>query len=289
MICPGCNKNVEDGKEFCDNCGTALFGPKSILLNEPELNTSMNKNNISSITGIDIKSISNNASVYTPLTSNVNNHETGASNEKKVKKFDIKNIILVIMSLVLIALVAYIFFRKDTKECEVCKEPVCKPCPTVDNKVPNTNGYKVSTSKYTFEIPTGAIYSEDEDFIHIRTNSLTMRVNPVTNGNVDRITAASYKSMYKDYAETKVIEDVINNKKLIMVTFNTGGAFYLHFYYQLDGGKLLYGEASSLVEKDITSQNVRKMIGSFVPKENSQVITYEPVGFDFNAVLSMLR
>lgn len=288
MVCPNCGKNAADDKEFCDNCGTALFGPKSILLNEPELNDSMNKNNISSITGIDINSISNNASVYTPLTSNLNVHNTGVSDDKGKKNLDMKNIIMIVMFCIVVILVVYIFVRGNGQKCEVCKEATCEPCPAVDNKA-NTNTYKVSTTSYTFDLPNGAIYSEDNGFVHIRTNSLTMRFYPVVSGNVDRITGASFRSMYSGYAETNVIEDIVNNKKLVMVTFNTGGAFYMNFYYQLDGGKVLYGETNSLVEKDVTSNTVKTLIGSFVAKDDVPTISYDASGFDFNAILSMLR
>lgn len=289
MICPNCNKNVADDKEFCDSCGSALFGPKSILLNEPELNNSMNKNNISSITGIDINSISNNSSVYTPFTNNMNSQETGADNHKKNKKVDVKLIVMIIMLIVIGLLISYIMFFNGKTNCPDTPQKECPTCPTVDCKNNSTNSYVVSTSPWSFELPQGAIYTETNGYVHIRSNSLTMRVYPVSTGSVDKITSASYKNMYSAYSNVNAIEDVINNHKLILVTYDTGGAFYVSFYYQLDGGKLLYGEANSLVEKDITSQTLKSIIGSFVPKDANPSFNYEASGFDFSSVLSMLK
>ena len=65
MKCPNCNKEVSNDKNYCEYCGSPLYGPRSINLNTFNNNaghSNINQDdNIKSITGIDINDIVKNS------------------------------------------------------------------------------------------------------------------------------------------------------------------------------------------------------------------------------------
>lgn len=297
MICPNCKKETSDSKNFCEHCGNALFGPQSIKLQDLGSSGFTSKDDIAKLTGIDINSISNDTSAYTNLESNsfTSKLNDNIIKPKKVKKekqekpekvksnknLDIKLIIIVILIIVIIILGMLLLLKKP-------KDDDCAP-PVSETPKVTYNGYKVTTPSFNFTMPITYAYSQRPNDVVIKNDNLSMVVyNSLADGKVDIVTSATVKEKY-DYSDAEVYEYILNNRKLIMVTYSDMGTNYMDFYYQFDGERVLYGQAQSHSKTVLTSSEVRNIIDSFEIRNNNDNLTFSVSGSNFNDILAILK
>ncbi len=292
MVCPKCGKNTPDNKDFCDHCGAALIGPQSIYLNEPNSSNKIDKNNISSITGIDINEISQSTSAFNDFNMSMQDID-GSKNKTEIKiKVDFKLILLFILILIIMALSIYIMKRPDdvsntassgSSNTEKCEDKVVTETKYI--------GHKVTTTNYTFTMPDGYEYNEHTNTgnVIIRGNGVEMIVYPTSTGRIDSITSGVVETKYKEYSDASIEETTLNQRKIYIVSYSTKGTYYFDFYYQFSGEKILYGQAKSSDKNKLTSTEVRNIISSFGIRQAYGNFNYDPSGFNQENVLSSLR
>ena len=292
MVCPKCGKNTPDNKDFCDHCGAALIGPQSIYLNEPNSSHKIDKNNISSITGIDINEISQSTSAFNDFNMSMEDID-GSRKKTEIKiKVDFKLILLFVLILIIMALSIYIMKRPDdggnTLSSGNTSSGKC------DNKVVTETkyiGHKVTTTDYTFTMPDGYEYNEHTNTgnLIIRGNGAEIIVYPTSSGRIDNITSSVVKTKYESFPDASVEETTLNQRKIYIVSYSTKGTYYIDFYYQFSGEKILYGQAKSSDKNKLASNEVRNIIASFGIRQAYGNFNYDPSGFDQENILSSLR
>ena len=287
MVCPKCGKNTSDYKDFCEHCGAALIGLQSIYLNEPNPNHKIDKNNISSITGIDINKISQSTSAFNDF--NVSMADTSDSRKKAdVKiKVDFKLILLFILMLIIFGLSIYIMKRPSNKLASSNNDKCENKVVTEEKYI----GIKVSTAYYNFTTPDGYEYSENvnTDEVVIRGGDAEIIVYPVASGRLDNITSNFIESKYSDYTDVKVEETVYNQRKIYFINYLIDSTYYIDFYYQFSGEKIVYGQAQASDKETINSKEVRDIITSLTIRQSYNDFKYNPSGFDYEKVLSSLK
>lgn len=291
MVCPKCGKNTSDNKDFCDHCGAALVGPQSIYLNEPNSSQKIDKNNISSITGIDINEISQSTSAFSDFNMNMEDID-GSKKKTEIKlKVDFKLILLFVLILIIMALSIYIMKRPDSKDKGSTSTTPAEKCE--DKVVTETKyiGHKVTTTDFTFTMPDGYEYNEHTNTgnVIIRGNGIEMIVYPTTNGRIDNVTSSVVESKYSIYSDAKIEETTLNQRKIYLVTYSNGGNYYMDFYYQFSGEKILYGQGKSSQKDKLNSTEVRNIIASFNIRQAYGNFNYDPSGFNQETVLSSLK
>ncbi len=287
MVCPKCGKSTSDNKDFCDHCGAALIGPQSIYLNEPNFNHKIDKNNISSITGIDINEINQSTSAFSDF--HVSMEDTNSDNEKsKAKiKIDFKLILLFILMLIIFGLSIYIITRPSSNNMSTNS----KKCDNTFKTVTEYIGHKVTTSNYTFTIPDGYDYSENTNTtdVVIRGNNAELIIYPIASGRLDNVTSASILAKYNDYSDADIEETVLKQRKIYLVSYSSNENYYIDFYYQFSGEKIVYGQGKSSAKDIINGTEVRNIIASIGIRQEYNNLVYDASGFNQENVLSSLK
>ena len=154
MKCPSCGKEVSENKSYCDGCGSSLYGPRSINLNDlGGGSNTIQSNNIKSITGIDINDIAP-----------IQNSGPAPVKRKKEKKYkapkqggvniNIGTIIFLLVIACLLIVCIYLFIQN--KKLKEEQKPLVTP-PAASECI---EGYYGITSTYAFLLPENWIYSQ---------------------------------------------------------------------------------------------------------------------------------
>lgn len=286
MKCPNCGKETSNEKDYCTSCGYALYGPQSILLNDTEINNNINKNNINSITGIDINSISQNTSAYTPENrpsfepEKKDDDPNYYAPEKKNSSLDFKWIIIIILLGTIILLVFLLINSKDDS-----KPSLSKPNDDPVQKV--YEGYKVTTTTYSFDLPKEYEYYAAPDSLIIKNKDYSLKVYPLSTGKIDIVTSSTIKEKYASYESATLSEQIINRRKYISVSYSENGNNYLDIYYQFDGERVLYAQGMS--PSALPSKDISNILSTFTINGNDNKLSFTDSTFVFDDVLSLLK
>ena len=261
MKCPNCGIDNNDSQVYCSSCGTSLFGPRSINLNSiGNESDNIKANDIKKITGIDINDL--------PI-----GHEAVTTPVKKKKEVHV-NVPVTILSIVTVILlilctVQLIFLKKDNKTV-LSDNTECKKC---NNSIEGIYGI---SSNFTFYLPSDWIYSESSNETIITNNDVSILVYGSNEGQVDRITAEKIKKQYQEdgFNDAVVREEVLNQRKIMYVTFNSNNIYFADFYYQYDSEKFIYGQMSSKSNEDFIDEDIKNILASLQleTRKNFQVV-----------------
>lgn len=274
MLCPNCGKSNPDDKDFCELCGAALVGPKSMILNEPNPENKIDKDNISSITGIDLSKINQSTSAFNDF--NISLADTNGNTGKKKKdpkiKIDFKFILLIILLAIIIVLSIYVM-KVGKKTCPVSS---------------SSGGYRVTTSNFVFTMPTDYEYSEHSinGNLILRNGDVELVFYPLANGVIDNVQIDSLKAKYTSYADARFNETTLKDRKAYIVDYAVNDYFYIDFYYQFSDGKILYGQGKSQDKNKVNSEEVKNIIGSFNQRPVSNKFSYNGSGSNQGSIVS---
>lgn len=292
MICPKCGKNTSDNKDFCDHCGASLIRPQSIYLNEPNSSHKIDKNNISSITGIDINKISQSTSAFNDFNMSMEDID-GSKKKTEIKiKVDFKLILLFVLILIIMVLSIYIMKRPDDKANNIVTNNTNnEQCDNNSASGQKYIGHKVTTTNYTFTMPDGYEYNEHTNTgnVIIRGNGVEMIIYPTSIGRIDSTTSGVVEAKYEDYSDVDIEETTLNQRKIYIVSYSAKDIYYIDFYYQFSGEKILYGQAKATEKNKLTSNEVRNIIASIGIRQAYGNFNYDPSGFNQESVLSSFK
>ncbi|MBE6147895.1 MAG: zinc ribbon domain-containing protein [Firmicutes bacterium] len=287
MKCPNCGKEVNESLSLCDGCGTSLYGPRSINLNELGGNNTIQSNNITSITGIDINDI---APIQSPPINN-NSFSLNDKNQKKEKsdlKINMGTILFLIVIAVLLILSVYLFLqnRKLLEENNNQSPIVTPPAQNVDC----VEGYYGLTSAYSFLLPDNWIYSQTANEVVLTNGEISMLIFKTSIGKVDHITSEALKNEYikQGYPIVMVEEATLNSRKIMYVKYNANNMNFVDFYYQYDSEKIIYGQISSS-KVDILTTDVKNIISSVTIQTRDNNITVGKAPVTYENILSLMN
>ena len=286
MKCPSCGKNVQENASYCNSCGAALFGPRSIDLNDlgGGKNT-FQSNNITSITGIDINDITpvQNKKVEKPIKPRENNVKI--PKDLPSKDVNIGTIILLLVIASLLALSIYLFLE-NRKLKKVETPPLVTPPVVVDC----VKGYYGLTNAYSFLLPNNWIYSQTASEVVLTNEKVSMLIFNYVKGKVDHITSDKLKNEYinQGYAIVTVEENTLNSKKIMYVKYSANNINFVDFYYQYDSEKIIYGQASS-VAGEVLTEDVRNIIASVTIQTRNNNITIGKAPVSYQNILTLMN
>ena len=166
MKCPNCGKDVTDGQSYCNACGSVLYGPRNVNLKNPgKVAGSDQSNDISSITGIDINSLSfdTGADDYYSQPEKPKKEKKKKNKTKKSSNLSMYIFISVILVLCVICVILFINNSKLKKEQPTTSS---KKCEKTECKCPNkevqscVQGFYGLAGYYAFQAPNNWRYSE---------------------------------------------------------------------------------------------------------------------------------
>ena len=165
--------------------------------------------------------------------------------------------------------VQLIFLKKDNKTV-LSDNTECKKC---NNSIEGIYGI---SSNFTFYLPSDWIYSESSNETIITNNDVSILVYGSNEGQVDRITAEKIKKQYQEdgFNDAVVREEVLNQRKIMYVTFNSNNIYFADFYYQYDSEKFIYGQMSSKSNEDFIDEDIKNILASLQleTRKNFQVV-----------------
>ena len=285
MKCPNCNKEVANDKNYCEFCGSPLYGPRSIDWNSFNNNTnhsnnskSNKNNNIKSITGIDINEIAINSINETNAYSNQNNNDKKTFNIKKYL-----NLILIIIIIFLLCIILVLIINNHN----------LKNNKNNDNNTISSciEGYYGITSIYKFYMPNDYIYGENTDNIVLTNNNISILIYNYSLGHLDSVNISSLVNEYynQGYKDTTSEENILNNHKIYYLKYTTSGISFTDFYYQYDSEKIIYGQISSSSTSDLITENIKKIISSLIINNDNNNISISKAPINYDNILKIFN
>ena len=260
MKCPNCGIDNSNEQVYCSSCGASLYGPRSINLNSNDETKSQYKSNdIKKITGIDINDL--------PIGQNV--VSTAPKNDKPKKKNLLSTSSLIFIFVIIILLILSIYLFTNNRRLSKTNN-----CPTTNKcvQLKEAKGIYGATSKFVFYLPKDFRYSESSNETILTNNNLSILLFGYENGQVDKITSETIKNRYNEdgFADALVHEDVLEQRKIIYVTFNSNNIYFADFYYQYDSEKFIYGQISSAATSEVINDTAKEILSTIVIEENQK-------------------
>lgn len=276
MKCPNCGHEVNENMSLCSNCGNSLYGPRSINLSDVGGgNNTIQSNNITSITGIDINDIT---PVQTKPQKNTKNSKIKMPKIDKGKfTLDFSTIIFIIIVVVLLS-VCISLFVQNNKLKELGGTIVNPPV----NNESCVEGYYGLTSTYSFLLPENWIYSQTANEVVVTNQNLSILVFKYRLGKIDQLTSEGLKNEYLNQSYVVTIEEnTLNNHKVMYVKYSTNNTNFMDFYYQYDSEKIIYGQVTSS-ESNLLTDDVKNVISSLTiqTRENNITVSKAPIVYD---------
>ena len=271
MVCPNCGKE-NNNTDYCSFCGSALYGPRNINLDNPnDSKQDTRNNNIESITGINIDNIA--------MT--VEHSKLDKQNPTiKLPEFKITISSLILMGIILVLLSLCFYFgienrklRKDVNDIAAIK---CN-----NKKEENSNAILGLTDNYAFKINQNWSYRQTSNAVVINNGNIAILVYLPENGQINKITTDVLANKYVEEGYTNAIasKDIINDHQIIYASFNAVGLNFIDFYYQYDSEKIIYGQISSKVDNFLSTE-VKDIIASFnIHKQDNTSFNKAPVNY----------
>ena len=280
-----CGNEVPDNVSLCPKCNHSLYGPRSIDLNDlGGGSNTIQSNNITSITGIDIKDI---APIQGP--SPIKQTPVFNDNNKNDSKNKVGTIVLLLVIGCLLALSIYLFIQNRNLKTELRpQEPIVTP-PAVDCEE-CVQGYYGLTNTYSFLLPNNWIYSQTANETVLTNNTVSMLIFKPAVGKVDHITAESLKNEYisQGYPIVTVEEATLSSRKVMFVSFNANNMNFVDFYYQYDSEKIIVGQISSSL-MDVLTEDTKNIISSITIQTRENNITVGKAPLQYEKIISLLN
>ncbi|MBQ6841232.1 MAG: zinc ribbon domain-containing protein [Bacilli bacterium] len=294
MKCPSCGNEVTENNNYCNKCGSSLYGPRSINLNDIGQGVNIaQSNNIQSITGIDINDLAPGpqGTVQSNDFSPNKNEKKKRIKEKRDKepiKINLGTLIMVIVIVVLLGL-SLVLYSQNNK-LKVAGSKPCETIPTCGEEGECIQGIYGITSAYTFVMPSDWIYTQTANEAVLTNGTISILLFNTKNGLVDKVTSEALKNEYvnQGYVDATVVEDALNSKKIIYVSFASENMKFVDFYYQYNAEKVIYGQVSA-TEGELLTDDVKDIIASAAIQTNSNNITVGKANVNYENIFSILN
>lgn len=302
MNCPNCGRPVSDGQSYCNSCGGVLYGPRNINLNNPgKAAGSEQSNDISSITGIDINSLTKDIG----LDNNQFNEEPvepvkqkKSKKEKKERKHSSKglgsSIIFIIVIAVLLITCIILFLanynlrknnenpKEESKKCKKCENSIA----TCAEGIYGIAGY------YAFQAPSDYRFGEILGGSAIKSETTSIIIFDYINDDISVLNEESVVKAYSDQGKTSVNYETttLNEKQIIFVSYiaksSDGVVYYISDYYmQYDKETVIYGQIISTQTDVHGESDVTGILSSIIPLDEPNKIQVSKSKFNYSAIL----
>lgn len=299
MRCPNCGKEISDGQSYCNACGSVLYGPRNVNLNNPgKAVGSAQSNDISSITGIDINSLR--MDIGDDVNYNSNYEEPEVKKEHKKLSISVGTLVFVIVIALLLGVTIYLFITNSRLK----KGLVPGDCPSQKENGNTTlgenitkkyvTGYYALSGCYAFMTPNNWRYSEvgqdentcytaltnDDDLSMLLAGKYEAKLSSL---NKERMVGEYYNESYMS-ADLK--EGKIGDTDIVYVNrFNeTNKMYYTDFYMDYNGDSIVYGQIYSKNENPIDNDQIKTILKSIILLDEKNNIQYQRYPIDFDKV-----